>query len=291
VAVLVDSPLHYPNVSEVPKRHRKKRWCHMFSDSLDELHKFARKLRLKKEWFQDHPKLKHYDITERTRDKAVSMGALEVSCKLTAKLLRTQLTPGKLIKQEPYLIRYFASPSEDLCKLAVKISGGSLYHISNQTTEICEIAVKSWSGSIQFVKNQTPELCLLAVGLDGNSLRFIRNQSDDIITKAVENTPESIRFAKNPCVNSILYAIRKSPGLIKWISEPPEEVWVEVLGLDGSQIQNLMNPSEDLKEIAIKQNPRSLTFIDKVTKNLLKLVITEDEDIKDYIKYRFGEEI
>jgi len=55
----------------------KRRWCHMVSDaSLEELHAFAKKLGLKREWFQDK-KVPHYDITENKRRQAISMGARE----------------------------------------------------------------------------------------------------------------------------------------------------------------------------------------------------------------------
>ncbi len=52
--------------------------CHMFADSLDELHAFAKVLGLKRGWFQDerHP---HYDLTPVRRAKAVAHGATEIS--------------------------------------------------------------------------------------------------------------------------------------------------------------------------------------------------------------------
>jgi len=53
---------------------------HMVStDSADELHIFARKLGLKRGWYQatDHP---HYDLTTiRMKHKAISMGARSVT--------------------------------------------------------------------------------------------------------------------------------------------------------------------------------------------------------------------
>jgi len=56
---------------------RKRRWCHMVSDtSLEELHAFAKKLGLKREWFQDK-KVPHYDITENKRRQAIALGARE----------------------------------------------------------------------------------------------------------------------------------------------------------------------------------------------------------------------
>lgn len=56
------------------------RWnssCHMFADSLEELHEFADKIGMKRTWFQD-TKLPHYDLTAKRRQLAVHLGAIEV---------------------------------------------------------------------------------------------------------------------------------------------------------------------------------------------------------------------
>lgn len=59
-----------------------RRWCHLFDDNgdLDGLHDFARKLKLKHKWFQQgNPRYPHYDISPRKRQKAMELGATEVS--------------------------------------------------------------------------------------------------------------------------------------------------------------------------------------------------------------------
>ena len=50
---------------------------HLVSDtSLDELHRFARKIKLKKQWFQNHPQHPHYDLTtDRAVRRALDAGA------------------------------------------------------------------------------------------------------------------------------------------------------------------------------------------------------------------------
>jgi hypothetical protein len=53
--------------------------CHLWADSLEELHVFATRLGLKRAWFQDHPKLPHYDLVKSRRDKAVRLGAKEAT--------------------------------------------------------------------------------------------------------------------------------------------------------------------------------------------------------------------
>jgi hypothetical protein len=57
-------------------------WCHMVSDSsLVELHGFAQRLGLRREQFQEHGRLPHYDLRPVMREKALSLGAEAVSSK------------------------------------------------------------------------------------------------------------------------------------------------------------------------------------------------------------------
>ena len=52
--------------------------CHMTADHLNELHVFAEAVGLRAEWFQ--PKsLPHYDLTRRMRERAVRLGAIELT--------------------------------------------------------------------------------------------------------------------------------------------------------------------------------------------------------------------
>lgn len=48
--------------------------CHLFADTVHELHGFAASIGLKREWFQDtkHP---HYDLTVGKRKQAIIAGA------------------------------------------------------------------------------------------------------------------------------------------------------------------------------------------------------------------------
>jgi len=62
---------------------KKKNWrygkaCHLLSYSLEELHRFAFFLGLKRSWFQSGS-LPHYDLTEGNRREAVRIGAVDLS--------------------------------------------------------------------------------------------------------------------------------------------------------------------------------------------------------------------
>jgi len=54
----------------------KHEWCHMFADESDceELHTLARRIGLKREWFQGD----HYDLTPGRRARAIELGAVQL---------------------------------------------------------------------------------------------------------------------------------------------------------------------------------------------------------------------
>lgn len=69
------------------------RWSHLIADTQAELHAFAQRLGLRREWFQDpvvsgRPRAKpntraaenwHYDVTDSKRTQALALGAVPVS--------------------------------------------------------------------------------------------------------------------------------------------------------------------------------------------------------------------
>jgi hypothetical protein len=79
--VLVDQVRRYPKGP-----HGYLDWCHMMTDDLSpgglaELHAMAQAIGLRREWFQWHPRLPHYDLTPARRGLAVVHGAAEVSAR------------------------------------------------------------------------------------------------------------------------------------------------------------------------------------------------------------------
>lgn len=55
-----------------------KKSCHMFADTLEELHILAKLIGLKKQWFQDHTNFPHYDLNESKRNLVLKYGAVAV---------------------------------------------------------------------------------------------------------------------------------------------------------------------------------------------------------------------
>jgi hypothetical protein len=82
VAVFVDPLREYPHV-----RLPVTRWCHLATDGpFEELHAFAERLGIPRRRFQGD----HYDLPPWGRERAVALGAVEVS---TAELLRRMAGP------------------------------------------------------------------------------------------------------------------------------------------------------------------------------------------------------
>lgn len=73
MTVYVDELLGW---GRIPGGGRATHWCHLMSDSIDELHAMADKIGLKREWFQvSKSGIPHYDITPSRRALAVKAGA------------------------------------------------------------------------------------------------------------------------------------------------------------------------------------------------------------------------
>lgn len=65
-------------------------WCHLTADTEDELHTFAKRLGLRRSWFQkksDRDYRWHYDIVPTKRAQAVRLGAVEVDRRFIGQLM------------------------------------------------------------------------------------------------------------------------------------------------------------------------------------------------------------
>jgi hypothetical protein len=74
VTVYVDKPRAF--------FHKRKKYCHLMADTLDELHAFAARIGCKRCWFDRD----HYDLREHEFELAVAAGAVVVSSRELVKL-------------------------------------------------------------------------------------------------------------------------------------------------------------------------------------------------------------
>ena len=76
MSVYVDQLIVFGGDS-APKCFRHKPSCHMYADTLEELHAMADRIGMRRSWFQNHPFLQHYDLVPAKRELAVRYGAVE----------------------------------------------------------------------------------------------------------------------------------------------------------------------------------------------------------------------
>ena len=67
--------------------------CHMFCGDEDELHNFARRVGLKRSWFQDLARFPHYDLTSGKRKSALQCGAMAVDREFVVTWMRNRHAP------------------------------------------------------------------------------------------------------------------------------------------------------------------------------------------------------
>lgn len=77
-----------------------KKWAHLMADSLDELHDFAKKLGLQRNWYQYNARHAHYDVTESKRELALKLGAKDLAPFEERDLYKKVIDNAKRIQKE-----------------------------------------------------------------------------------------------------------------------------------------------------------------------------------------------
>lgn len=77
--IMVDELVRWPHAK---RRCFKMGSCHLTTyGDIESLHEFAKRIGMKREWFQDHPLAPHYDLSPARREAALSAGAFFVSAR------------------------------------------------------------------------------------------------------------------------------------------------------------------------------------------------------------------
>jgi hypothetical protein len=79
----VDSVRSYPGAGL-----RFTEFCHLLADTRDELHEMADALGIPRRFFQDHPWRWHHDLPAHLRERALELGAREVTMSEVGALLQ-----------------------------------------------------------------------------------------------------------------------------------------------------------------------------------------------------------
>ncbi len=72
--------------------------CHLYADTLDELHELAGLIGLSRSWFQERNDFPHYDLSGHKRQQAIARGAVSVPMRHAAEFSR-RLRQERLAKE------------------------------------------------------------------------------------------------------------------------------------------------------------------------------------------------
>jgi hypothetical protein len=101
MSVYIDPELAWPKSSNWPYNVV----THMYADTPEELHAFAKKIGLKRIWCSDHThhnsRLLHYDLNHGRRLAAIKAGAIQVGDMHKRKYMNPAFLPNRLI-HDPY---------------------------------------------------------------------------------------------------------------------------------------------------------------------------------------------
>lgn len=119
---------------------RGKRWSHLTADTLEELHGFAARLGLRREWFQEGSRFEthHYDVTDSKREYAIFLGATPESTEEGAERrrascqVRRRKTMADTRKVAAQIVAAFNDatdePREDVCPAC----GGDGWYVGHE---------------------------------------------------------------------------------------------------------------------------------------------------------------
>jgi len=80
--IMVDELQRWPNA----RRPFHMGSCHLTTDGpIEELHEFAKRIGMKRKWFQEHRLAPHYDLVPARREHALKLGAVFVSAREQAR--------------------------------------------------------------------------------------------------------------------------------------------------------------------------------------------------------------
>ena len=143
--IYVDQLTNYPSESlSLELRRAGTRWAHLWCLDLDNLHSFARRLGLKRNWYQDRPRFPHYDIVPSVHRRALECGAELMSIQTWLTAQRVAMV-DETRNIEAALARY---PSlVPFCELvSVKTLGDQLPH--DEGTKALRLLMKRTEGTV-----------------------------------------------------------------------------------------------------------------------------------------------
>jgi len=202
----------------------------------------------------------------------------------------------KMVRLDPELISEVDDPTPEMQVIAVTAKAGVFRYLKNPCKEAIDItilknplmiaqsehvntidlerAVDSNGFIIKDIKHPTEKMQISAVNQNGALIRYCMSPSADVQMRAVIYDESNIIYIRHPVrsVSAIKNSIDEELAFEvickdhKVFDSIPmscmsERILKEALSKNGLYIRNVNFPSDELQEIAVRQNPKALEFI------------------------------
>ena len=146
-----------------------------------------------------------------------------------------------------------------------------LENFDDQPKELI-ISIKNNHNSYKYIKNKSDDLDKKLLNINGLILQFIDNQSDELCMIAINNNINAYKYIK-------LYTNK----IINHINTIDIELSKQILSSNGTLLEFVDEQTDELCEIACKNNINSYTFIKNKSYELNKKLLNIDGRILQFI--------
>lgn len=127
--------------------------CHMYADTIDELHAMAEKIGLKLKWFQDDPRLPHYDLHPARRRKALQLGVYIHTRGEMAAFMRARKLERELVESLSKSVEAFTTG--ELLSTATAVTADGILHgsVPNVATNSAWMSVNAGAITLEMLQD------------------------------------------------------------------------------------------------------------------------------------------
>lgn len=202
------------------------------------------------------PKMISVIPMDRRTDKMLLIGAQHDSKYLTQivdRSLINNVDPLELIKVNPNEIKNVKNPTVEMWEVAVLGNWELLKLVpeSQKTEKVCMNAITNNFNALEFVTNQTEEMCLKSVQKSEHALKYVKIKTKEFYIKLVKLNHKIFGILHDDIVNESYY----------------HDVCIEVVKIFGPWLKHIQNPTYEMCEFAVQQNPTVIKDVPLVHSN------------------------
>lgn len=145
-----------------------------------------------------------------------------------------------------------------------------------QTEGLWELCIDKDPELFKYAKNPSQSLSLFAVKCDGINLKHVPPNmiNETICYYAVSSNPIALKYVPKIYLTEGLkeLAFDQAPHLMKYYSNIRREYLIQKIKRSPANIQFIKNPDDELKCIAIAENPNVILYFKKLSQKMMDVI-------------------